>query len=197
MDPWIPPSSLSAGNFPLESMKHQGMSRLGRTIALVGLFLAPLQAQTSQVQLDLGMDVAGPGQHVSIPVTLAPVADSTITRLVLEATFSGEKLSYVETLPGAAAEAAAIEMDARIIEPEGGDPARLRVEIISTQGLPAGELARLSFQISEEAELNEDIMVTNVSRSVETREGEPQVDGSDGIVTVITNAFFACFFYMH
>ena len=197
MDPWIPRSESPIRNAPQLSTRNQGMSRLGCTLALAGLLMAPLQAQT--VQLDMGMDVAGPGQHVSIPVTLSSVAGSTLTRLVLEATFSGEKLVYSETLPGAAVEPTQVEIEAGVSDlPDEEGHKRLRVEMTSSQGLPPGELLLLSFQISENAELNEDIFVTNISRRIETSQGEgPQTEGSDGIVTVITNAFFACFFYMH
>ena len=145
------------------------------------------------------MDVAGPGQHVNLPVTFSTEGRLTVTRIVLETTFSGQKLLYGETLPGAAVESREIEIKARLVDSEeGGDQTRLRVEITSPQGLPAGELARISFQISEDAELNGDILVKNVSPSIETMEGEgQQVSGDDGIVTVIANAFFSCLFYMH
>ena len=79
------------------------MSGLRCTVALLWLVLASVSAQTaSEIQLDLGMDVAGPGQHVFLPVTLSTHAGSTVTRVVLEATFSEDKLLYEETLPGAA-----------------------------------------------------------------------------------------------
>ena len=74
----------------------------------------------------------------------------------------------------------------------------LRVEISSAQGLPEGELLRISFQISENAELNDEIIVESVSRSIQILEGEDlQAEGSDGLISVIANAFFACFFYLH
>ena len=145
------------------------------------------------------MDVAGPGQHVYIPATFSTDARSTVTRLVLEVTFSEEKLLYGETLPGAAVESNELKIEASFMDlPDEGAQERLRVEISSTQGLPPGELLRISFRISEDAELNEDIIVKNVLLDIETSEGEdPQVTSSDGTVAVIANAFFACFFYTH
>ena len=176
------------------------MSGLRCPFAVLWLVMASVQAQAaSQVQLDLGMDVAGPGQHVLIPVTFSNDAGSTVTRVVLEATFSEEKLLYDETLPGAAVEAIELEIEASLMDlPDEEGQKKLRVEIVSTLGLPPGELLRISFRISENAALNEYIIVKNLSRSVETSKGEdPQVAGSDGTVAVIANAFFACFFYMH
>ncbi|MEE2821421.1 MAG: cohesin domain-containing protein [Acidobacteriota bacterium] len=152
----------------------------------------------SPVQLDLGMDVAGPGQHVFVPVTFSK-SESTVVRLVFKASFSREKLLYSETLPGEAVKTADVEIKADITDPtKGGDQIELQVEISSDQGLPPGELLRISFQISENAELNEDIIVKNSFLSVETVDGEDlQVVGSDGIIAIIANAFFACLFYMH
>ena len=176
------------------------MLPVGCTLWVLWLVVGFVQGQSgSQAHLDLGMDVAGPGQHVNLPVTFSTDGSPTVTRIVLETTFSQQKLLYGETLPGAAVESGEIEIKATLVDSQDGEGQdRLRVEITSPQGLPAGELARISFQISEDAELNGDILVKNVSRSIETLEGEDQqVSGDDGIVTVIANAFFSCLFYMH
>ena len=176
------------------------MGGLRCTLALLWLISASVQAQNaSPVQLDLGMDVAGPGQHVSLPVTLSAPAGVTVSRVVLEATFSQDMLHYEETLPGAAAESAEVEFEAGVMDPPDQEGTNtLRVEISSAQGLPEGELLRISFQISENAELNDEIIVESVSRSIQILEDEDlQAEGSDGLISVIANAFFACFFYLH
>ncbi len=191
---------LPVRNVPPWATRNQGLGGLRCILALLWLIPASVQAQTaSPVQLDVGMDVAGPGQHVFLPVTLSTPAGATLSRVVLEATFSPAKLHYEETLAGAAAESAELEIKAGVMDlPDQEGTNRLRVEISSTQGLPEGELLRISFRISENAELNEDIGVEIISRSIETLEGEGlQAEGSDGLISVIANAFFACFFYMH
>ncbi len=176
------------------------MGGLRCAVALLWLLPASVQAQNaSPVQLDLGMDVAGPGQHVSLPVTLSAPAGATVSRVVLKATFSQDQLLYEETLPGVAAESTGVEIEAAVMDlPDQEGNTGLRVEISSTQGLPEGELARISFQISENAELNDEIIVESVSRSIQILKDEGlQAEGSDGLVSVIANAFFACFFYLH
>jgi len=181
-------------------MRNQVITPIRCALWVLWLVVGFVQGQSgSPAHLDLGMDVAGPGQHVTLPVTFSRTGSSTVTRIVLETTFPEQKLLYRDTLPGAALESGELEIEAKLVDSEDGEGRnRLRVEIFSPQGLPEGELARISFQISESAELNEDILVRNISRSIETLEGEgQQVAGADGIIAVIANAFFACLFYMH
>ena len=95
---------LPVRNVPPWATRNQGLGGLRCILALLWLIPASVQAQTaSPVQLDVGMDVAGPGQHVFLPVTLSTPAGATLSRVVLEATFSPAKLHYEETLAGAAA----------------------------------------------------------------------------------------------
>ncbi len=181
-------------------MRDQVIIPIRCALWVLWLVVGFVQGQSgSPAHLDLGMDVAGPGQHVILPVTFSTTGESTVTRIVLETTFPEQKLLYGEILPGSAIESGELKIDAKLVDSQdGGDQNRLRVEIFSPQGLPAGELVRISFQISEDAELNEDILVRNISQSIETLEGEgQQVSGADGVIAVIANAFFSCLFYMH
>ncbi len=187
-------------NTPGLSIRNQVIIPIKRALWVLWLVVGFVQGQSgSPVHLDLGMDVAGPGQHVILPLTFSTDGSLTVTRIVLETSFSEQKLLYAETLPGTAVESVEIDIESRLVDSEDGEGQdRLRVEISSPQGLPAGELVRISFQISEDAELNEDILVRNVFRSIETIEGEgQQVSGADGVIAVIANAFFSCLFYMH
>ena len=83
-------------------------------------------------------------------------------------------------------------------ENEGEDV--LRVEVSSSSPLPQGELIQLQFDVSQEAQPNQEFSVKSLKQRVETLEGEVlEARGLDGliIVAIFGEAIPACFFYMH
>jgi hypothetical protein len=76
----------------------------------------------------------------------------------------------------------------------------LRIELSSSSPFPQGELIQLQFDLSQEAQPNQEFDVKNLGQRGETPQGEAlEARGSDGliIVAIFGEAIPACFFYMH
>ena len=76
----------------------------------------------------------------------------------------------------------------------------LRVELSSSSPIPLGELVELGFDVSKEAQPNDEFSLKSLGQNVQTPEGEVlEATGSDGLITVavLGGVIPACFFYMH
>ncbi len=168
-------------------------------LLVCGLTLGVAQAQSEGlVSVDLGMGIAGPGEHAWVPVTLSAGHASRVGRILLEVSFSRQFLSFNSVTQAAASESLQLVIKTEVQENEGEDV--LRVELSSPSPFPQGELIELQFDVSQEALPNQEFNVKNLEQRVETPEGEVlEARGSDGliIVAVLGEAIPACFFYMH
>jgi len=160
-----------------------------------GLTLGVAQAQSDGlVSVDLGMGIAGPGEHAWVPVTLSAGHASRVGRIFLEVSFPRQ----FSATQAAASESLRLVIKTEVQEKEEEDV--LRIELFSSSPFPQGELIELQFDVSQEALPNQEFNVKNLEQRVETLEGEVlKARGSDGliIVAVFGEVIPACFFYMH
>ena len=147
------------------------------------------------VTLDLGVDVAGRGAAVAVPVTFATTDPHPVGKISLEVSFPKALLSF----RGAVATTTEFKVETELHPSEGGGKDDVvRIEVTSPGAISPGELLKLSFEISKEAKLNDEIVIKNLAQEVRTLQGEAiAARGADGMVTVLEGAFFSCFFYMH
>jgi hypothetical protein len=144
------------------------------------------------------MGIAGPGEHALIPVTLLTAHPGGVGRVSFEVSFPKELLSFNSVLKTTAAEPLQLDITTDLQETAGENV--LRVELSSPSPLPQGELIELQFDLSPEAQPNQEFDVKNLGQKGETPQGEVlEARGSDGliIVAVFGEAIPACFFYMH
>ena len=81
---------------------------------------------------------------------------------------------------------------------EKGDESVLRLSVSSSGPIPAGDVVELKFDVPKQAQPNSEYPLKNVSQKVQSPAGESLASrGADGFVTVIGDAVFSCFFYMH
>ena len=164
-----------------------------------GLTLGVARTQSEGlVSVDLGMGIAGPGEHAWVAVTLSAGHASRVGRILLEISFPRQFVSFNSATQVAAAESLRLDIKTELQEKEGEDV--LRIELSSPSPCPQGELIELQFDLSQEALPNQEFSVKNLEQRVETLEGEVlKARGSDGliIVAVFGEAIPACFFYMH
>ncbi len=165
----------------------------------LGLTLGVARAQSEGVvSVDLGMGIAGPGEHALVPVTLSAGRPGRVGRISLEVSFPKEFLSFNSATQVAAAESLRLDIKTEVQEKEGEDV--LRIELSSPSPLPQGELIQLQFDVSQEALPNQEFSVKSLEQRVETPQGEVvEARGLDGliIVAIFGEAIPACFFYMH
>lgn len=164
-----------------------------------GLTLGPARAQSEgTVSVDLGMGIAGPGEHALVPVTLSTAHPSGVGKVSFEVSFPEEFLSFNSVIKTTAAES--LQLDIETDLRETGEEAVLQIELSSPASLPQGELIQLQFDLSLEAQPNQEFDVKSLEQRGETPQGEVlETRGSDGliIVAVFGEAIPACFFYMH
>ena len=164
-----------------------------------GLTLGVAQAQSEGlVSVDLGMGIAGPGEHAWVPVTLSAGHASRVGRIFLEVSFPRQFVSFNSVIQVAAAESFRLDIKTEVQEKAGEDV--LRIELSSPSPFPQGELIELQFDVSQEDLPNQEFNVKNLEQRVETLEGEVlEARGLDGliIVAIFGEAIPACFFYMH
>ncbi len=164
-----------------------------------GLTLGVARAQSEGVvSVDLGMGIAGPGEHALVPVTLSAGRSGRVGRIFLEVSFPRQFLSFNSVTQVATAESLGLAIKTEVQEKEGEDV--LRIELSSPSPFPQGELIQLRFDVSQEALPNQEFSVKSLEQRVETPQGElVEARGSDGliIVAIFGEAIPACFFYMH
>ncbi len=184
------------------------------TMTLTSLSLATgVEAATTQeegipsqkpTRLDLGFVQSPPGSHASIPITLTPPRGVQIGSATNEITFPTRSLSFVEAKKGLAAQVAEAEVTTEVRQ-DDQDPENsiLKVTIEGKAGMaiPRGVLVDLVFEILEQAQLGETLLLKNTA-SAWSPDDPPQpiepVTGNEGeIVIDETAVVFACFFYMH
>ena len=164
-----------------------------------GLTLGVARAQSDGVvSVDLGMGIASPGEHALVPVTLSAAHPSEVGRIAFEVSFPKELLSFNSVLKTTAAESLQLDITTDLQETAGENV--LRVEVSSSSPFPQGELIQLQFDVSEEAQPNQEFSVKSLGQRAETPQGEVlEARGSDGliIIAIFGEAIPACFFYMH
>jgi len=155
-------------------------------------------------RLDLGFGQSPPGSHVSIPITLTLPRGVEIGSATNEITFPVQLLSFQEARKGLAAEVVEAEVTTEVKQ-DDQDPESsiLKVTIEGKAGMaiPRGVLVDLVFNISEQAQLGETIVLKNAASAVSPDDPPQPIDpvtGSDGEIVIDETAIvFACFFYMH
>ncbi len=175
------------------------MRRTGWILLSCGLALSVARAQSEgTVSVDLGMGIAGPGEHALVPVTLSTAHPSGVGKISFEVSFPKELLSFNSVLKTTAAESLQLDITTDLQETAGENV--LRIELSSSSPFPQGELIQLQFDLSQEAQPNQEFDVKNLGQRGETPQGEAlEARGSDGliIVAIFGGAIPACFFYMH
>ena len=171
------------------------------TLLTVSWWLLVALTNTQQpepgIRLDLGTSSAGPGDVVSLPLDFSAVGDPQVATISSEISFPSKLISFVEASMGSAAESAELKINARL-HTANEEQSVLHIEILAPSTLPQGEVLKLSFRISEEAPLNDEIVLENQRQEVLSVKGERlEVRGADGIILVAVEPLFTCFFYMH
>jgi len=156
------------------------------------------------VRLDLAFGQSPPGSHVSIPITLTLPRGVQIGSATNEITFPTQLLSFQEVRKGLAAEIAEAEVTTEVKQnDQDPESSILTVTIEGKAGMaiPRGVLVDLVFNISEQAQLGETIVLKNLASAVSPDDPPQPIDpvtGNDGEVVIDETAIvFACFFYMH
>ncbi len=156
------------------------------------------------VRLDLGFVQSPPGSHVSVPLTLTLPRGLEIGRVTNEIIFPAQLLSFQEARKGLAAEMVEAEVTTEVKQDDQDpDSSILKVTIESKTGMaiPRGVLVDLVFNISEQAQLGETLVLKNAASAVNLEDPPQPIDpvtGDDGEVAIDEAAIaFACFFFMH
>ncbi len=160
-----------------------------------GLTLGWALAESGRASIELGIGVAGPGEHASVPVTLS--ADpSGVGRIMFEVSFPNKLLTFNSVAQGADAGSLEITIRTELLESEEENV--LQVELSSSDPIPEGDLLELLFDVAPEAEANDEYTLKNIVQRIETAQGEAlEATGLDGFIVVVGDAVFGCFFYMH
>ena len=157
----------------------------------------PTQQPEPSIRLELGTSSARPGDVVSLPLDFSAVGDPQVATISSEISFPSKLISFVEANLGSAVESAEPKINARL-HTSDEERSVLHIEVLAPNTLPQGEVLKLSFRISEEAPLNDEIVLENQRQEVLSVKGERlEVGGANGIILVATEPLFTCFFYMH
>lgn len=169
-------------------------------IVLCGFTLASSRANAATaVAVDLGIGVGGPGEEASVPVTLSVGETGQVGKISLAISWPTASASFLKAMADGQTTALPISVSARPLNNENNqDETILDIEISAPTPIPKGEVVQLIFQVSKEAQLNDEIQLKNLKQAVQTIQGETlAASGADGLITVIGEVIFACFFYMH
>jgi len=148
---------------------------------------------------------AAPGRQVFVPLVLGGSEEFQVGTLVSEILFPNALLSFEGVTIGESADRVGAQPQASVqADEENPEQSRLEVTIVSSEGkpIPDGLLAYLTFQVSEQAEVG-DAMILEHTASASTLEDplhslDPVTARSATIeVNIFDTPFFACFFYMH
>ncbi len=171
------------------------MKKVSGILLACGLALGWAQAQSGRASLELGIGVAGPGEHASVPVTLS-AGPSGVGRIMFEVSFPNQLLTFNSVANGADAGSLEVTIRTELLESE--EENLLQVELSSSDPIPEGDLLELLFDVAPEAEPNDEYTLKNIVQRIETTQGEAlEATGLDGFIIVVGDAVFGCFFYMH
>jgi hypothetical protein len=155
-------------------------------------------------RLDLGFGQSPPGSHVSIPLTLTLPRGLEMGSTTNAITFPAQFLSFQEVRKGLAAEMVEAEVTTEVKQDDQDpDSSILKVTIESKNGMaiPRGVLLDVVFNISEQAQLGETLVLKNAASAVNLEDPPQPIEpltGDDGEIVIDEAAIvFACFFYMH
>jgi len=163
------------------------------------------QAEAAETaRLDLGFDTEQPGHEVVMPLMLDLPEGVKVSTVISEITFPTDLLSFDEFSAGLSAQAAGAEVSV-VEKPDDQDPENtiLTVTVSTPQegAIPSGMVADLVFTISEDAPIEQTILLGNAVSALTTDDPPRPVDpimGKEGEILVsATSPVFACFFYMH
>ncbi len=161
-----------------------------------GLALSLAQAQSGWASLELGIGVAGPGEHATVPVILSAGNPGGVGKIFFELSFPNKLLTFSSFAKGADTESLEITILTELLESE--DENILQVELSSSEPIPEGNLLELLFDVAPEAEPNDEYTLKNIVQRIETTQGEAlEATGREGFIIVVGDAVFGCFFYMH
>ena len=162
-----------------------------------GSTLSVARAQSDGTALiSLGVDIAVPGEHASIPVTLA--SKTPVGKVSFTISFPNQLISFSSATQ--VPKAQPFELEIRTVLKVLEEKDVLRVDLSSTKQIPPGELVRIQFAMSQEALPNHEFHLKIIELEVQKPEGqEIQATSSDGLIVavVLGDVIPACFFYMH
>ncbi len=148
------------------------------------------------VSVDLGIGVAGPGEQASVPITISMTDAVQVGRIFFEISLPKKHASFISVVKGPAAAAADISVRTEL--QQKGEENTLQVELLSSRPIPPGEFLEINFGVSKTAQPNDEFRLRNLRQEVRTVAGETVTSrGADGSITVVGDAVFSCFFYMH
>lgn len=163
------------------------------------LLLVSAQAQSrTDVAVNLGIGIAGPGELASVPVTFSELERGRVEKIFFTVSFHGKLVAYRSSSAKGRSELPQVVIKVESLQQE--EERLLRVELFSPDGIPPGTTAELRFDVSKEARPNDEIDLRIVQPRVQTGESELlEARGSDGLITVaaLGGVIPACFFYMH
>lgn len=156
------------------------------------------------VRVDLGFGQSPPGGTVVISVIFTPPRGVQVGSTTNEITFPTQRLSFQEAIRGLSAEVAEAEIITEVRQ-DDQDPEssilKLTVKAKAAMALPRGTLVDVMFNISDQAELGETIVLKNSASAMSTDDPPQSIDpvsGSDGELIIDETAIvFSCLFFMH
>ncbi len=115
--------------------RRNGLVRKAAGILLAcGLTLGLAQAESGRASLELGIGVAGRGEHASVPVTLSAGNPSGVVRILFEVSFPNKLLTFNSVVKGADAGSLEITIRTELLESEEENV--LQVELSSSDPIP-------------------------------------------------------------
>lgn len=148
---------------------------------------------------------SAPGRQVFVPLVLGVSEEFQVGTLVSEVLFPNALLSFEGVTIGESADLVEAEPRASVeTDDENPEQSRLTVTIASSQGkaIPGGLLAYLTFQVSDQAEVGDAMILEHTARASSLQEPlhflDPLTARRATIeVNIFDTPFFACLFYMH
>ncbi|MBI4454965.1 MAG: hypothetical protein HY644_03600 [Acidobacteria bacterium] len=155
--------------------------------------------ESPAASVNLGSGSAAPGEHALLAVTLSTTDHSPMAEVLLEISFPGKLISFKKAIQSATTTSG--EVKARVENPRNqAEQNLLRVDISAAKGIPQGELLKLAFEVSKEAEVYQVVKLKNLKQTVRSVEGRAiQARGMDGVIMIFPEKtpLSSCFFYMH
>ena len=146
-----------------------------------------------------------PGQEISLPIYLEAAAGVEVGSIALNLVFPSQRVSFVGVQGSLVSEMVGAEITAEVrMSAEDESQTELQVALFtpetgSQMAIPDGLLGFITFQLSEDAQLDTQIVLSRQGSATTTGPGPRPVDAltiHDGVISV-GEVVFACFFYMH
>lgn len=178
-------------------------------IIFLVLFFFPLPGMSrvtlgqESPQISFSPAAALPGDNVSLPVYLSLAEGLELSSIHLTISFPPQLLSFLAAEPSFVTQMAGaqIETELETGQTEGSQSLLVLQFVLSEasgDGIPVGLLGYLSFEMSQEAQLESRLpLKTSASGTMVETGQEISLGTEEAVIGVGEPLIFSCFFYMH